>query len=163
MDPISEFQRRQQLEKMQRWKRRVPLGDLVTDRAANATEYGFGEGTTMYDSVLVFGDVMVGRNCWIGPNVILDGSGGLAVGDWVCIASGSQIYSHDSSRRFVNMGRGEDGRAKTTIGSAVFIGPNSVILMGVSIGDGVTIGAMSFVNKSIPSGATAFGIPARVR
>ena len=33
-----------------------------------------------YDSVLVIGDVQVGKNTWIGPFVVLDGSGGLEIG-----------------------------------------------------------------------------------
>lgn len=151
------------LKKKQQFNRRVPIGDLLTERGDNAAACGFGEGTTMYDSVLVLGDVTVGKNVWIGPNVILDGSGGLEIGDWVCIDAGVQIYTHDSSARFVNMGKGEDPRAPTKIGSGVFIGPQSVITMGVTIGDGARIGAMSFVNKDVPAGATAFGIPAKAR
>jgi acetyltransferase-like isoleucine patch superfamily enzyme len=48
----------------------------------------------------------------------------------------------------------------TKIGSGVYIGPNSVIQMGVKVGDGAIIGAMSFVNKDIPAGSKYFGIPA---
>jgi len=149
--------------KMQQFNRRVSIGDLLTERSENASIYGFGEGTTMYDNVLVIGNVKVGRNCWIGPNVTLDGTGGLEIGDWVCIDSGVQIYTHDSSQRFVNLGKGTDPRSPTKIGSGVFIGPQTVIAMGVTIGDGVKIGAMSFVNKDVPSGSTAFGIPVKSR
>lgn len=149
--------------KKEQFNRRVPIGDLLTERSDNAVAYGFGEGTTMYDSVLVFGDVRVGKNVWIGPNVVLDGTGGLEIGDWVCIDAGAQIYSHDSSDRFINLGRGSDPRKPTKIGSGVFIGPQSIVTMGVTIGDYVKIGAMSFVNKDIPSGSTAFGIPAKVK
>ena len=35
--------------------------------------------------IMIIGDVKVGKNTWIGPNVILDGSGGLEIGDYVCI------------------------------------------------------------------------------
>jgi carbonic anhydrase/acetyltransferase-like protein (isoleucine patch superfamily) len=77
--------RRLQEEKMARFKRRVSVGDLLTDRWENARQYGFGEGTSCYDNVLVLGDVKVGKNTWIGPNVILDGSGGLEIGDYCSI------------------------------------------------------------------------------
>lgn len=159
---LRKLQKSLQKEKRTKFSRRVPFGDLMTERSENAAEYGFGEGTTCYDSAIILGDVKVGKNCWIGPNVLLDGTGGLEIGDYVCIDSGVQIYSHDSSRRFVNFGKTEDPRAPTKIGSGVFIGPNALITMGVSIGDRVMIGAMSFVNKSIPSGSVAFGSPARV-
>jgi acetyltransferase-like isoleucine patch superfamily enzyme len=39
----------------------------------------------------------------------------------------------------------------TAIGSGVYVGPKSVIAMGVTIGDSVVIGAMSFVNVDIPA------------
>lgn len=160
---IFEIQKRLQFEKIKRWRRRVPLGDLFTDRSQNAQEYGFGRGTTMYDSALVLGNVKVGENCWIGPNVLLDGTGGLEIGDWVCIDANTQVYSHDSSRRFVNMGAGHDPTARTKIGSGVFIGPNSVISMGVTIGDRCMVGAFSLVTRDIPSGSKAYGQPAVVR
>ena len=53
-------------------------------------------GTSCYNNVLIIGDVKVGKNTWIGPNVILDGSGGLEIGDFVSISAGVQIYTHDS-------------------------------------------------------------------
>jgi len=155
--------RRMQEEKKQKFGRRVSVGDLLTERSDNAAIYGWGEGTTCYDNVLVLGDVKVGRNTWIGPNVILDGSGGaLEIGDNCSIDSGAQIYTHDSVRWALSGGTAPYEKAKTTIGFFVFIGPNSVITKGVSIGDRVAIGALSFVNTDIPSGMKAFGQPARI-
>src|SRR5215475_11536630 len=75
--------------KKQQFNRRVSIGDLLTERAGNAAAYDFGEGTTMYDNVLVLGNVKVGKNTWIGPNCILDGSGyELRIGDWCDISAG---------------------------------------------------------------------------
>jgi acetyltransferase-like isoleucine patch superfamily enzyme len=42
----------------------------------------------------------------------------------------------------------------------VYIGPHSVIQKGVMIGDGVVIGAMSLVNRDVPSNTKVWGIPA---
>jgi acetyltransferase-like isoleucine patch superfamily enzyme len=48
-------------------------------------------------------DVTVGKNCWIGPNVILDGSGGgLFIGDYVDISAGVHIYTHDTVKRAIS-------------------------------------------------------------
>ena len=52
--------------------------------------------------------------------------------------------------------------APTTIGSGAYIGPNSMIAKGVTIGDRAVIGAMSFVNADIPAGKKAWGTPAKV-
>lgn len=48
------------------------------------------------------------------------------------------------------------------LGDRVYVGPGTVIVGDVEIGDDVIIGANSLVNKSIPSGSVAFGCPARV-
>ncbi|KOF17442.1 acetyltransferase [Ensifer adhaerens] len=151
-----------QKEKLEKFKRRVSLGDLLTDRWENAREYGLGEGTSCYDNVLILGDVKVGAHTWIGPNTILDGSGGLAIGDHCSISAGVQIYSHDTVQRSVTLGQAPIDYAPTTIGHGVYIGPNAIIAKGVTIGDRAVIGAMSFVNSDIPAEKKAWGTPARI-
>jgi acetyltransferase-like isoleucine patch superfamily enzyme len=151
-----------QQKKIAEWQRRVPLGDLISDRAENARQYGFGEGTSCYDNVLIIGNVSVGRNCWIGPNVILDGRGGLILGDYVTVSAGVQIYTHDTVERTITYGREPISLGPTTIGSAVYIGPNTIIQKGITIGDRSVIGSMSLVNRNIPADAKAWGVPARV-
>jgi acetyltransferase-like isoleucine patch superfamily enzyme len=142
--------------------RKVSFGDLITDRWENARELGFGEGTSCYDNVLVIGDVKVGKNVWIGPNVILDGSGGLSIGDHVSISAGVQIYTHHTVRWAQSHGEMPPERAPVVIGSGVYIGPNTVIQKGVTIGDGAVIGAMSLVTRDVPGGARAWGVPAKL-
>lgn len=155
--------RQLQAEKMKAYDRRVSVGDLLTERADNARIYGWGEGTTCYDNVLVIGDVRVGSHTWIGPNVILDGSGGgLEIGDYCSISAGTQIYTHHTVAWSLSMGKAAIEKGPTRIGSAVYIGPNAVISKSVTVGDRVAIGALSFVDKDIPSGMKAFGQPARV-
>jgi acetyltransferase-like isoleucine patch superfamily enzyme len=145
------------------FNRRVSIGDLLTERGDNAAAYGFGDGSTMYDNVLVLGDVRVGSKTWIGPGCLLDGSGGLAIGDWCSISAGAQIYTHHTVDRSISLGKLPVRYAPTSIGDGVYIGPNAVIQMGVTIGDRAVIGANAFVNRDVPPGARAFGTPARVR
>jgi acetyltransferase-like isoleucine patch superfamily enzyme len=150
--------------KKHQFHRRVTVGDLITERSDNAAAYGFGEGTTMYDNVLVLSDVKVGRNSWIGPGCLLDGSGaGLRIGDWCDISAGAQIYTHHTVNCSVSLCEKPIDCAPTSIGNGVYIGPNAVIQMGVTIGDKAIIGANSFVNRDVPAGAKAFGSPASLR
>ena len=142
--------------------RHVSFGDLFTDRWETARACGFGEGTSCYDNVLILGDVVVGRHVWIGPNVILDGSGGLEIGDYCSISAGVHVYTHDTVRWSTSMGTEAVERAPVSIGDGVYIGPQTVIQKGVSIGTGAVIGACSFVNRDVPAGARAWGCPARV-
>jgi acetyltransferase-like isoleucine patch superfamily enzyme len=150
-----------QQEMREKHQRHVSVGDLLTDRWETAKRLKFGSGTSCYDNVLIIGDVTVGSNCWIGPNVVLDGSGGLSIGDYVDISAGAQIYTHDTVRRATSGGVEPIDCAPTKIGSRVYIGPQAVIQKGVVIGDGAVIGAMSLVNSDVPPGARVWGIPAR--
>jgi len=146
-----------------KYNRHVSFGDLITDRWETAKDYGFGEGTSCYDNVLIIGDVKVGKNTWIGPNVILDGSGGLEIGDNCTICAGVQIYTHNSIKKGLSDGELEIERKPVKIGSKSYIGPQSVVEKGVTIGNEVVIGSFSFVNSDIPSKSRAWGIPARIQ
>lgn len=144
----------------QKFNRILPSGDYISDRWEKARFAGFGEGTSVYDSCLILGDVRIGKNCWIGPSTILDGSGGgLTIGDNCDISAGVHIYTHDTTRRVLY---GEAiGKSPVSIGNNVYIGPHSVISMGVTIGHHVIIGTQSFVNTDIPPWHKAYGVPAR--
>ena len=154
---IYDFLISKRTEFKERHGRFVSAPDLFSDRWELAKLYGFGQGSSCYDNVLVIGDVQVGQNVWVGPNVVLDGSGGLSIGDYVSISAGVQIYSHNSVKWSNSMGKAEIERRLTKIGSGVYIGPNSIIQMGVSIGDKSIVGAMSFVNKDVPPMGVWYG------
>lgn len=143
------------------FQRVLPVGDYISDRWEKAKYCGFGESSSIYDSSLVLGNVKVGKNCWIGPFTVLDGSGGsLIIGDNCNISAGVQIYTHDTVNRVIY--NSDISKENVSIGNHCYIGPNVVISKGVVIGDYVVIGANSFVNKDIPSNSKAFGTPAKI-
>ena len=87
------------------WNRSLPFADGLFDRWERARALGFGEGSSVFDSVHVMGDVSVGERVWIGPSVMLDGSGApLVVGDQCDISAGVHIYTHDTALRCVSFG-----------------------------------------------------------
>ena len=145
-----------------KWNRVLSSGDYLNDRWEKAKYLGFGEGSSVYDSCIVLGEVKVGAQTWIGPFTILDGSGGLEIGDYCSISAGVQIYSHDTTRWATTFGVESAELSPTVIESGVYIGPNVVIQRGVVIGTGAVIGANSFVNRSIPPNSRAWGTPCRV-
>lgn len=148
--------------KKNKFDRGLPLGELFVDRWEKAKALDFGEGTNIYDSSIVLGDVRVGKNCWIGPFTILDGSGGeLVIGNECNISAGVHIYTHDTVDRVIYCK--DISKANVSIGNYCYIGPNVVISKGVTIGDYVVIGANSFVNKDIPSRSKAFGTPIEIQ
>lgn len=161
MNDFESFFQKKKLETKERFNRILPFGDYISNRWEKAEFCGFGEGTSVYDTSLIFGNVKVGKNCWIGPFTILDGSGGSLVIDDNCnVSAGVQIYTHDTVDRVI-YGR-KVNKADVCIGKNVYIGPNVVISKGVMIGDYVVIGANSFVNIDIPSRSKAYGLPVKV-
>ena len=54
-------------------------------------------------------------------------------------------------------------KAPVIIGNDVWIGANSTILPGVTIGDFVVVAAGSVVTKNVPSGVLVAGVPAEVK
>lgn len=144
-----------------KYNRIIPIADMIVDRWDKAKKLGFAEGANIYDSSLVFGNVKVGEKTWIGPNTILDGTGGLSIGAFCSISVGVQIYTHDSVRWSVSGGVEPYEYAPTQIGNNCYIGPNTIIARGVKLGDGCIVGANSFVNKSFPKGSKIAGNPAK--
>jgi acetyltransferase-like isoleucine patch superfamily enzyme len=147
---------------MEQFTRSLPFADEVFDRWERAKELGFGDGSSIYDSSYVFGKVKVGKNTWIGPFTIIDGSGELAIGDNCTISSSVHIYTHDNIAKTVTGGKQGIQQNPVLIGNCTYIGPQTVITKGVTIGDSCIIGACSLVNKSLPSFSVAYGTPAKI-
>ena len=146
----------------EKYNRALPFTELLFDRWEKAKELGFGEGSSVYDSVIVFGNVTVGKNTWIGPNAILDGTGILTIGNNCSIGANVQLYTHDSVRWAIGGGAAPYEYAETKIGNNCFLAPNILVAKGVTIGDGCIIGANSFVNKSFEAHSKIGGNPAKI-
>ena len=88
----------------------------------------------------------------------------LEIGDYCKITPNVTILTHDYSRSVLRRVYGEilAEAGKTVIGNNVFVGMNSIVLMGAKIGDNVIIGAGSVVSGTIPSNCVAAGNPAKV-
>ncbi len=104
----------------------------------------------------------IGNNVFINFNFVLLDCCPVTIGNNVFIAPNVQIYtaSHpiDPEERNKHIGFAEP----VTIGNDVWIGGDVILLPGVTIGDGCSIGAGSVVTKSIPPNALAMGSPCRV-
>jgi acetyltransferase-like isoleucine patch superfamily enzyme len=120
------------------------------------------------------GDVEVGRGGCDGPNshvkignycMVIDGavinpSEAVTIGDEVAIGSGANIWTHGS---FLDILDGFPANfAPVSIGNHVWIPSKCTILPGVNVGDNVVISLGSVVNKNLPSGCLAAGVPAKI-
>lgn len=123
-----------------------------------------------HKTTIIIGKPIIGKQTWIGANTIIDGSGGLIIGDRCDISCGVQIYTHSTALRCISnkkynpddtVNREEIIRKPVNIGDNTFIGANSIIQMGINIGSNCIIGAGAIVTKNIPSKTIVFGNPAR--
>jgi acetyltransferase-like isoleucine patch superfamily enzyme len=146
----------------ERWQRDLPLDELLFDRWERARSLGFGDGTSVYHSSHIYGDVSVGANTWIGPFTLLDGTGGLRIGSNCSISAGVQIYTHDTVRWAVSGGSEPYEHAPVEIGDCCHIGSQTVVAKGLQVGERSVIGACSFVNRDVPPFSIAAGRPCRV-
>lgn len=112
----------------------------------------------------IVGEPEIGSDVWIGAFTVIDGSGGLVIGDGCDISAGAQIYTHSTVARCLSDRAKDIERAPTTIGRNVHVGANAVILMGCEIGDHCAVGAGAVVRQGTvaPPHSLLVGVPARV-
>ena len=90
--------------------------------------------------------VSIGKDTMVGPN---------------CVITDSDFHAHwPAETRHIEPAFDLD--RDVTIGANVWIGMNSLILKGVTIGDGAIVAAGSVVVRDVPAHAVAAGVPARV-
>jgi len=93
----------------------------------------------------------------IGPGLHMTHSGGIRLHPEVKIGSNCSL-AHQVTIGAAGLGK----RGVPTLGSGVYIGTGAVIVGPIMIGDQARIAANSFVNISVPAGATAMGVPAKI-
>ena len=77
----------------------------------------------------------------------------------VTVEEGVQIGSHCSIYTVSTI---DDKSGPITLKRNCKIGSHTVIMPGITVGEGAVVGACSFVNRDIPAGCTAVGTPARI-
>lgn len=118
--------------------------------------------------------LVVGDRSFIGGGEISCASR-IDIGDDVMIAWGTTIFDHAShSLRFSERANDVTGwlrgvkdwsvveMAPVRIGNKAWIGFGSILLPGVSVGEGAVVGAGSVVTRDVPPWTVAAGNPARV-
>ena len=104
------------------------------------------------DHLYMANGVEIGRGGCNGPNSIVKIGNGVGIFENVVINPSEPVEIGD------NCGIGAD----VTIGSDVWLPARSIVLPNVTIGNSVVIGTNSLVNKSLPTGCLAAGIPCKV-
>lgn len=85
----------------------------------------------------------------------------VTVGNNSAITGGVKIFTHGGVRVAQKVVPKFDVFGKVKIGDWVYIGTNSLIMPGVTIGEGSLVAAGSVVTKSVPPGVVVGGNPAK--
>ena len=107
-----------------------------------------------------------GKNIEVGEDVFINASchfqdhGGVRIGD------GCQI-GHNVVFATLNHGLSPEDRKNTypapiVLGKNVWVGSNSTILQGVTIGDNAVVAAGAVVTKDVPANVVVGGVPAKI-
>lgn len=156
---------------------------IIDPTARIGPDVEIGDFSVIGEHVIIKGDVKIGREAWIAPHVVIGGGrsemGSLKTGNFLHLGLRSFVNIADRVEIGDEVGIGVESKIYThgaylseyngfpysvgpiTIGNNVWV-PNAMILPKVKIGNNVVIGAMSLVNKNIPSDCLAAGIPAKV-
>jgi acetyltransferase-like isoleucine patch superfamily enzyme len=105
--------------------------------------------------ILSLEKLRLGTNVWIGEGAVLDAQGGLQIGDNTQIGLNVMIWSHTSHKQAIMGKTGSPSKEgirylETKIGSNCFIAGPSVIAPGVTIGNGVIVAPLTFVERDVP-------------
>lgn len=116
--------------------------------------------------------ISIGKNVTIRPGTMLFATSlhseleaQITIEDYALIGSGVHVYV--SNHSFLDpmneiYFQGHENVKEVYIRSGCWIGANSIILPGVTIGRNSVVGAGSVVTKSIPDFSVAVGVPAKV-
>jgi UDP-2-acetamido-3-amino-2,3-dideoxy-glucuronate N-acetyltransferase len=144
----------------------VAFGDNVTVYSfTNLYGCRIGDNTRIGPFVEIQRGASIGSNCKIQSHTFI--CDGVKIEDEVFVGHGTMFINDNHPRATTDEGRlqGEDDwtllpivvARRATLGSA------TVVLGGVRIGEGATVGAGAVVTRDVPPGDTVIGVPARLR
>ena len=117
----------------------------------------------IHNDILIIGEgeLKIGHNCWFGQNTVLDGSGGLFIGNGVRIGMYSQIWTHVASGEQIE-GCVLFAKRSTTIQDDVWLVGSCVVGSGINLAKKTICLINSVVTKDSEEARVYSGSPAKL-
>lgn len=141
---------------------------------ADVANCSIGQGTNIWQFVVVMEGAVIGDDCNICANSLIEGRA--VIGNRVTIKSGVFVWDGVKIEDDVFVGPGvtftndllprskahQENVTETKISQGSSIGANATILAGITIGKFAMVGAGAVVVKDVPSYAVVVGNPAKI-
>jgi carbonic anhydrase/acetyltransferase-like protein (isoleucine patch superfamily) len=128
-----------------------------------------GEGSYVHPSADVFGDVRIGRGCWVGPGARVRGDyGAIVVGDRSALEDNCVLHARPGETcrigAWVTVGHGAVVHTATLVDDYAVIGMGAVVSDWAEVGEWAVVaeGAVVQQRMVVPPGRIAVGVPARL-
>lgn len=108
-------------------------------------------------------NIFLGENFFANHHCVMLDAATITIGNRVLLGPAVHLYTTTHPLDATERASGMQLVAPIVLEDDCWIGGNSVIMPGVTIGKGAVIGAGSVVTHSIPADAVAFGNPCKVR
>jgi acetyltransferase-like isoleucine patch superfamily enzyme len=159
---------------------KVMAGGRIFNVRKSRAAIRVGAETIIRGELLTFahgGAISIGDWCYVGENSRVWSADSVSIGNRVLISHNVNIHDtnghpndaelrHADFRNIATVGHPKDNPGVTSspivIEDDVWIGFNTTILKGVTIGKGAIVGASSVVTRSIPPGVIVVGNPAKI-
>lgn len=122
-----------------------------------------GDWNVFHNDMLIMAEdvLTIGHNCWFGQNTILDGAGGLEIGNGVRVGMYSQIWTHVASGEQIE-GCNLYAMRKTIIEDDVWLVGSCIVGSGLRLGRRSTALINSVITKDTEEDRVYAGSPAKL-
>ena len=124
--------------------------------------YQIGEGTKIVGPIECTGTLSIGKNCWIGKNLKVNGNGSVTIGDncdlgpEITFQTGGHEIGDETRRAGAGL------VCHQSVGDGTWIGGRATICNNTTIGKGCVIASCACVVKDVEDNTLVGGVPAKV-